>query len=458
MKSTRRLTASIAVAAVTVGMLAACTSGNSSDSSTPSTVELSVVSLIPGTEQSAFDAFNAQVAQFEALNPNIHITPVEYEWKADTFPALLAGGTLPDVYTIPFTDGRTMIENGQLADITSQVKALPYYDKFNQNVLAAGEDADGNVFALPKEAYGNGLQYNRSVFTAAGLDPDKPPTTWDEVRADAKIISEKTGMAGYMQMSQSNTGGWQTAVATYTRGGRLEDTSGTTVKATLNNPATKASLQFLKDLRWTDNSMGSNFLFDWGTINKAFAAGQIGMFTGGSDLYTSLIRENQLNPADYGLAPLPLTSAPDAAVLGGGTLAGVNVKVDDAQKDAAVKWIDFYYMQKYLNQDAAVLDAKTLSESNQAVGTPVLPVFDQATFDQSRIWIKPYINVPESQVAPFTSAIADQPLMTEPPTHTQDIYGLFDPIVQAVLTDQNADIDALLAAAQATAQSTIDAG
>ena len=35
---------------------------------------------------------------------------------------------------------------------------------------------------------------------------------------------------------------------------------------------------------------------------------------------------------------------PTPALLGGGTLAAVNVKATDAEQDAAVKWIDFYYM------------------------------------------------------------------------------------------------------------------
>ncbi len=37
-------------------------------------------------------------------------------------------------------------------------------------------------------------------------------------------------------------------------------------------------LQRLHAMRWDDNSMGSNFLYDWAGINQAFAAGQIGMY------------------------------------------------------------------------------------------------------------------------------------------------------------------------------------
>ena len=61
----------------------------------------------------------------------------------------------------------------------------------------------------------------------------------------------------------------------------------------------------------TDNSMGSNFVFDWGTINQAFAAGQIGMYTGGSDVYTAMVQNNSSTPADYGLTIIPLDRRPE---------------------------------------------------------------------------------------------------------------------------------------------------
>ena len=85
---------------------------------------------------------------------------------------MLAGGTLPDVFTIPFTDGKSLIEQGQLADITDLVNALPYADQFNPNVLATAQDDEGRIYGLPRQAYGIGLQYNRQLFEQAGLDPD----------------------------------------------------------------------------------------------------------------------------------------------------------------------------------------------------------------------------------------------------------------------------------------------
>jgi ABC-type glycerol-3-phosphate transport system substrate-binding protein len=421
-------------------------------------VTIVVGALRPGVTQEAADALFAQIAQFEAKYPWISVEPEEYNWTAPTFTAALAAGTLPDVFTIPFTDGKGLIAAHQVVDIDSRVRALGYADKFNPNVLVNGQDADGKIYAVPTAAYGMSLTYNRTLFTAAGLDPDKPPTTWDEVRAAAKTIAEKTDAAGYATMATENTGGWQLTTSTYAEGGRMQTIADDgKVTATVNNDATKAVLQRLKAMRWDDDSMGATFDYAWGSMNQAFAAGQVGMFTGGSDLYTWMIQNASLQPPDYGITTIPLADSPDAGVLGGGTLAAVNVVTTEAERDAAVAWIDFYYVQKLITQEGAVADAETLKANNQPVGVPALPIFDKATYDENQTWIKDLINVPLEQMTNFTSKIFDQPLVNEPTSHTQETYAALDPVVQAVLTDKNADINALLDAANAQVQAILDA-
>jgi ABC-type glycerol-3-phosphate transport system substrate-binding protein len=421
-------------------------------------VTISVGVLRPGATQDAADALNLQIDEFQAKYPWITVNSEEYNWTAPTFTAALAAGTLPDVYTIPFTDGKGLIQQKQIVNIDARVRALPYVDKFNKNILVNGQDSTGKIYAVPYQAYGMSLTYNRTLFKQAGLDPDKPPTTWDEVRADAKIIAEKTKQAGFAQMATQNTGGWQLTTLTYALGGRME-TTGTDGKTTVtvNNDATKKALQMLKDMRWTDNSMGATFDYNWNSINQAFSAGQIGMFCGGSDLYTAMVQNNNLNPADYGVTIIPLdSSSKTAGVLGGGTLAVVNVNTTEDQRDAGVDWIDFYWMNKLNTQDGAVADAKALQANKQAVGVPTLPMFDKATYDQVQVWIKDYINVPTAQMTPFTSKIFDQPLVTEPTVNTQALYAALDPVVQAVLTNKNADINALLDAANKAIQTAVD--
>ncbi len=410
----------------------------------------------PGLDKGAIAAFDARVAQFEKDNPTIDVVPQEYNWTATTFTAQLAGGTLPDVFTVPFTDGRGLIERQQIADISGQVEALPYGKQFSETVAKAGQAADGKMWAVPIAAYGQALHYNRTLFTQTGLDPDKPPATWDEVRTAAKQIAEKTGKAGYAQLTADNTGGWILTTLDYAFGGRTEKLEGDTATAELDTPQMTEVLQRLKAMRWDDNSMGSNFLYDWAGINQAFAAGQIGMYVSGGGNYGSLFTQNALKPADYGVTVIPLADSPDAGVLGGGTLATVSAKSADGVKSAAVKWIDFFYMKKLADKDAAVLDAKTKAASKQPVGAPELPVFDKATYDESLGWVADYVNVPLAQMKPYTDKMFDQQLVTEPTRSTQEVYKLLDPVVQSVLTNKDADIADLLKKADAEAQALLD--
>jgi multiple sugar transport system substrate-binding protein len=453
MRSTRFATA------VAGAILLAVCATTAALGSTAKTVTISVVSLIPGSTPAAFQQFNQQVAEFEKANPGIKIKPVQYQWTGPTFAAKLAAGTLPTVFTVPFTDARTLGDNGQLADLTAGIKTLPYYSKYNAAVLAEGTDSKHQIVAVPTAAYAQALHYNRKLFSAAGLDPNKPPTTWSQLEADALQISQKTGQAGYVEMGKDdNTAGWILTTLTYAMGGRMERGTGTKAVATVNNPQTINALNILHHMRWVDNSMGANFDYGWSDINQAFAAGTVGMYISGSDVYTNLVQASNINPSIYGLAPIPLAKGKNVGVLGGGTLAAVKPTVNSAEKAAAIKWIDFYYEEPLISKAQAVRNARTLAANHQPVGVPALPVFNKKQYDLANTWIKPYINVPLSQMKPFTTGIFSQQLVPEPEASTQAVYHSLDAVVEAVLTDKNANIPSLLQQANTQAQQAISSG
>jgi ABC-type glycerol-3-phosphate transport system substrate-binding protein len=448
-----------AVAAVTVTSLIAVVGSSISSAATEKSITISVASLIPGSTPAAITQFNNQVKEFQKANPSIHVNSVEYQWTGPTFAAKLAAGTLPTVFTVPFTDARTLGDNGQIADLTKEVKALPYFSKFNPAVLAEGTTSKKKIVALPTAAYAQALHYNRKLFSQAGLDPNKPPTTWGQLRSDAKQITAKTGKAGYVQMAKDdNTAGWILTTLVYALGGRMEVGTGTSARATLNNSKTVTALNMLKAMRWTDNSMGSNFDYGWSDINQNFAAGNIGMYISGSDVYTNLVSASNIDPSVYGEATIPLAKNKTAGVLGGGTLAAVRPDANAAARAAAIKWIDFFYEKPLISKAQAIRNAQTLVASKQPVGVPALPIFNKAQYDLANTWIKPYINVSQTQVKPFTRGIFAQRLIPEPPASTQSVYHALDASVQAVLTDKNANVTSLLADANSTAQSAISQG
>jgi hypothetical protein len=89
---------------------------------------------------------------------------------------------------------------------------------------------------------------------------------------------------------------------------------------------------------------------------------------------------------------------------------------------------------------------------------PALPLFNKAQYLLANTWIKPYINVPLGQMKPFLTDIFGQQLIPEPAASTQSVYHALDPVVEAVLTDKNANIQSLLNQANDVAQAAISAG
>ena len=48
--------------------------------------------------------------------------------------------------------------------------------------------------------------WNAKIFADAGLDPESPPATWDDVVAYSKQIHDKLGIAGYGLVAKQNAG------------------------------------------------------------------------------------------------------------------------------------------------------------------------------------------------------------------------------------------------------------
>ena len=206
-------------------------------------------------------------------------------------------------------------------------------------------------------------------------------------------------VAGFSVMGASdNTAGWILTTLDYAFGGRMETGIGANAKATFDNPGAVAALNMLHTMRWTDNDMGSNFGLSWGTSNQAFAAGQIGMFVSGSDVYTNMVQAYNINPSIYGLAPIPLQGK-NAGVLGGGTLAAVKPTATPAQIAAAMKWINFYYIQGLngYTKEGLIGNDETLIAQKQPVGVPELPVFNTKT-------VRPPAEVASSRSSTFRKA------------------------------------------------------
>ncbi|WP_220136480.1 ABC transporter substrate-binding protein [Streptomyces himalayensis] len=419
----------------------ACSSSDSGDAA-GGKVTITVTDMPPTTQEASRKEFTDRVAAFERANPDIDIKPSEAVWDPKTFTARLAGGQLETAFIVPLTEPQGLIKRGQIADITDDVKALPNADQFDRRALAPGTDADGRMYGLPTSEFALSLIYNRELFDKAGLDPDNPPKTWAEVREAAKKISEKTGLPGYAHPATNNTGGWTLTAMTYTYGGRAEKEEGGKQVAAFNDAPMREALQWLKDVRWKDNSIGTQHLRDAAEIYKSFSAGRIGMTMATPSVFDEHITKYNGDPKIFGVTALP--SATHSATLLGGKMAVINPKASDAERKAAVKWIDYYYLRYKYDPKEAEARAKTKAVDGVPVGTPYVPFYQPAVDGAVREATNKHATVPLRNFEPYLQGVQEQEFVTEPSVAAQDLYAALDSAVAAVLTRKSADPQAEL--------------
>ncbi|WP_051751880.1 extracellular solute-binding protein [Streptosporangium amethystogenes] len=421
--------------------LAACGGGSGSggadgERAADGKVEITVAGMPPSTQPASQKDFLADVAAFEQANPTIKIKPTDTQYDVKTFAARLAAGQLETVFRVPLTDPPSMIKRGQVADLTADLKSLTHAD-FDTRLLAPASGPDGKVYGLPTEAYAAGLVYNRELFTKAGLDPDKPPATWEDVRAAAKQINDKTGVPGFGMHSTSNTGGWILTTMTYAYGGRMEKEEGGTYVPAFDDASTRTVLDLLKAMRWEDKSMGTQQLRNFDDMLRDFASGKIGMMVGAPNLFSGYKLKFGGDPDKFGQTTLPM--APGGGALLGGTVAVVSPKATPEQRQAAVKWIDYYYLRPKYDVALAAKRAKQRKADNLIAGLPVLPFFTQAISGPVIEAERANSNVPWANFDTYINGVASQEFVPEPPVAAQELYAALDTVVQAVLTRQDAD-------------------
>jgi len=453
--TTRRVVGLASAAAIAATVLAGCagTSGPADDG----TVEIAIGDLPSTADEASRQAFLDQVSRFEEENPGVTINAVEDKYDATTFAAQLAGGTLPTGIGVPLTEIQSLIARQQVKDLSSYYESSDVLKSLSPSTTA-GVTKDGKYYGVPTEAFTLALVVNRAVLTSAGIDPDTVDlSTWDAVEKAAKQVSDKTDAAGMLFMTKDNLGGWLTTALTATFGGQLQSQgSDGKWESTIDSPAVADALSYLKKLRWQDDALGANMLLGFQDGAAGLATGQYGIMVGVPAWYGVFVNNNGMPADDFGLYPLP-QEADGLGSLGGGAVAIVRPDATDAEAAAAVKWYEYRSLAQFTDPDTA----KRNAEADKADGTPVpavgLPMVSPDKYQAYLDAIKPFINVPLENLAPYDEATAstDFRIVSEPPVEAQQIYALLDSVVQAVLTDQNADIAALLSSAQSQAASII---
>jgi multiple sugar transport system substrate-binding protein len=433
--------------------LAACTSEGGGDSNKV-TITVDCPPLKTDNNGKSLAQWNKDVATFEAANPNIHLITVSVGAQCNNppdFTARLQGATQADIFYGYMTDLAQVLDAEGAEDITSYVNndSLPNYDQVLDAIKKPFTEA-GKVYGIGYTGYTMGLVYNKTLFTQAGLDPAKPPSTWQDVAAAAKTISTKVpGVAGYSEYSAGNTGGWHFTASLFSRGSAPVSADGK--KANVNTPEAKAVLANLKAMRFTDNSVGTTQLQQWPDLLTAAGAGKVGMYLGAADSLTAIVNTFKGKFSDWAMAPMPGDGGAAKGALGGGNGYFFKKGLTADQIKAGLKWLAF--------EEFTPGEGQFNYAVQKDIGLPVgLP--------QPLIW-KPGSDLQKKdddlKKANSNLNLADYALFTNTPVQpipepkgAQAIYAVLDGPMSAVLTNQNADIDALLADANTKIQKILD--
>lgn len=375
---------------------------------------------------------------FRRIRPDVVLNLTPYRYDPQTFDAR-AQGALEDAFTVWLSDARALIEGGYAANMTALVEDFPHLGAYHPAILALAQDGYSNVYGLPHDAHGIGLLYNRRLFEEAGLDPDKPPQTWDEMREVARQIQAKLdGVDGFNIRNQDGMGGWMIVAMMYSFGGETETLVNGTWTAAYNNNAMVAAMQLMHDLRWIDGTTTSDITaWDNFALILDFVEGRVAMTLAAPDTLQWMVR----NLEDFAVDEVGFGRMPDGganATLGEGSVWLYNPESAPHVKDAAYAYTTWREFDMAAFENAV----KTQAEHGELVGLPYLNVFTGEYGQQRAAIIEKYANLPVGNYADYINA--GMAVRGDPPVATEKLYAELGQVLRQVLAVPSPDIKAML--------------
>ncbi|WP_407579794.1 ABC transporter substrate-binding protein [Citrobacter koseri] len=153
----------------------------------------------------------------------------------------------------------------------------------------------GKTLGLPIALSTRALFYNKGLFRQAGLDPNQPPRTWQELLDDSRIIKEKTGAAGFGLTGKAFSSTVHSFLLwLYSNDGTVLDGD----KVTFDSPQAVETLSWYKKIQ--PYAEPGPIAYDAEGLRPLFHQGKIAMFMSGP-------WERGQFPAglEWGVAPLP---------------------------------------------------------------------------------------------------------------------------------------------------------
>lgn len=376
------------------------------------------------------------ISTFEAANPMITVegvAPPAAEVMSRIQADVIAGQG-PDLAQVIFADFGYLVENfgvPALEDIVPADELSAHFEGMYPRGLDLGR-LDGQTYGLAYVFSTPILFYNADLFRAAGLDPDQPPRTWDEVGAAAIAISQSTGQTGLLTgIFGPSAYDWLYQGFLRSNGARAmsEDRS----QMTFGSPEAVEALAMLREIA----KAGAMPNMPATSAIEAMASGTAGMYLQTSAVQGALLKGAEGN-FDLRAAPMPTFGDKPATPTNSGS--ALVIMTDDPVRQRAA-----WELMKHLTSDYGY----TIITSR--IGYVPLRV----SAVESEEWLAPFLRenpVVQPNIDQLETLVPWEPLPG--PNYRQILTVMMNASEQAVYGESD-DVAAILAEAQARAQDLV---
>ena len=303
--------------------------------------------------------------EFHRQNPDIRVVNaagLEVAGNQPDAPFLMsmAGDTSPDVFYVNFRQMTNYIEQGFCRPLDDLIAQTPdALSRLKPKVVDVLRSFDGKIYCIPYIQYGMALYYRIDFYREAGLDPSKPPRTWDEFYEYAqKLTRADKGRYGFMFNNGPEGKAWHWMNILRQAGGEpvVRLPSGDW-KTSFASPEGAVALDFFRKLtleKWGDGEgPAAGLSMTW---RDDIDAGKAAMWFD----YTNdvLMHSTRTNPALIGVAAMPAGPGGHANEINAGMWA-INATITDPKRIEAC----WRFIQFFVGEDAARVATQSYVEN-----------------------------------------------------------------------------------------------
>jgi ABC-type glycerol-3-phosphate transport system substrate-binding protein len=258
-----------------------------------------------------YPVFKEIVESFKTAHPDVTIDVVRLPFAGaePKIQTALTTRTEPDIARVDVSFLAKLAGKNALLDLGPHIPS-----DFRDEILPVALSScyyNDTLWGLPDQTNGLCLFYNKEHFRRAGLDPERPPTTWDELISYGRKLTNKD--EGVFGIGLSNSL-WWTLPFFYTHGASFLSEDGT--HCVLNSPEGVAAFQLKVDLNRKYGIEGGAWRAGGIIHDLGFQNGRYAMILNGPWAVESLKRTG----IDFGVGLIPAGPVGTATNVGGNNL------------------------------------------------------------------------------------------------------------------------------------------